>query len=58
MSAFGLRPVPTGINNVNSSCWINSTLQAIVECPALFDAIRSRTTDVSVPQKKKKSMVY
>ena len=28
-----------GINNVNESCWLASTLQAIVDCPPLLEII-------------------
>ena len=47
-----------GINNVNSSCWLASTLQAIVDCPPLLDIIltfeRHSIDQVTLEGKKKK----
>jgi hypothetical protein len=39
MSALGLRTIPMGINQNLNSCWLAATLQAIVDCPLLVNAI-------------------
>jgi hypothetical protein len=42
--SFGLRTSLMGIKQDSMSCWFAATLQAIVDCPALVEAIYLRTS--------------
>jgi len=42
--SLGLRTSLIGIEQESMSCWFAATLQAIVDCPALVEAIYLRTS--------------
>ena len=56
MSILGLRTIPMGINQNLNSCWLAATLQAIVDCPllvnAIFNTINYESERVEIEKKK------